>query len=129
METLREVRIRLNLNQSDIAGKIQKSIGEISNYELNNSFPDLEDMIFLENQLKAKIDWLEPLHSSARNKIIQDLNILVNSYPIVPVLKFVIKAIREGQKLGNPANIVSHYANISNTAIEPLFPAGVEPKK
>ena len=125
MATLREVRENLKITQGEISRRTGINIPTFSNYESGHTLPLLEDMVILEKQLGQKIDWGEPLQTPARREMIQNLITLIERYPLMSVLNFGQRALREGTKIGNPGVVISHYTRASGDTQEPLLPSDI----
>ena len=113
MATLKEIRTNKGLTQGEISSKTNISIPLLSNYETGAALPPLEDMVVLQNQLGQKIDWEESLTPVKRQKIIQDLTTLTERFPLLTVLNFAQRALRDGMKINNPGSFIRHYAQAS----------------
>ena len=130
METLKEVRTRLGLSQSDIARQLNATIPAVSNYENGQTLPAVEDMILLERSFSQRLLWDESISPADKQEIIRGLTTLMEKYPVSSVLTFASKALREGQRMGKPAGLITFYVNVSRglEEEEPLPPTGVKSK-
>jgi len=119
MQTLRQIRANLGLNQSQVATKIGTSIPQYSLYESGQALPILEDMIILERNFGQKIDWEENLTPKQKHDIVQNIICLAENYPLSVVLTFAQKALKEGQKVNDPGVLIQTYVNASGVNDEP----------
>jgi len=127
METLKEIRTRLGLSQSDIARQLHTTIPAVCNYENNQTLPPVEDMILLERSFSQRLQWNENLSALDKQETIRGLTTLMEKYPVSSVLIFAQKALREGQRMGHPAGLIKFYANAAcGFDEEPLPPIGVK---
>lgn len=97
MATLRQLRMKLNLKQSDLASLLKVNPPEISNYENGTKLPILEDMIILEKYFAHKITWQNPHSIKAKQESIQDIVELSEKYPIEAVLEFAARHYRRSR--------------------------------
>ncbi len=128
METLKEIRIRRGLRQSDIADRIQRLPYEVSNYESGAALPDMEDALIIEKTLSEKILWREPLQVKEKREAIQCLIALSERYPLEMVLDFGRRALKEGSKIGDPVCLIRHYAKVAGVMHDvepPMMPPGL----
>lgn len=123
MQTLREIRESLGISQTEVANKSNITSPDLSRYESGQLPPDVEDMVILERIFSQKINWSpnEKIEEQARGNIIDCFNALTNHYPLISVLRFLERSIREGQKFGKPDKFILHFTSLSQE-IKPLLP-------
>ncbi len=79
-------------------------------------------MIGLEHNFTQRIKWNETIDQYEKQEIIRELMVLMENYPLSSVITFATKALKEGQRLGNPGLLINHYAGVAQRLdIEPLI--------
>lgn len=123
MPTLKELRENLNLNQSQVAQKLNITVPQLSNYETGAVVPPLEDAIILERNFNQKIEWTDTVNLRQKTVIMNCLMTLAENYPLQSVLNFAVKYLREGQRIGVPEKFIEHYSKVAEEFnIKPLYP-------
>jgi transcriptional regulator with XRE-family HTH domain len=123
MQTLKQIRAGLLLNQSDIASKLNLSVPSFSLLENGQTVPSIEDMIYLEKEFGQRIDWSpnEKIDIKAKQNILSTINALSRHYPMISVLNFSQKYIRDDRS-GSPDKIFLWYEKVAHlNDIKPLI--------
>ena len=127
MHTLKEIRSRLGINQSEVARIINVSVPQYSTYENGQAIPCVEDMIILERQFGQKIEWNDTVNPDDKSEIMKSLTTLSESYPLSAVLIFAQKYLREGIKIGRPGRLINLFAESADEYnIPPLEQTGLK---
>ena len=100
MASLKEIRNCLGISQGEVAKKLSIAISQFSLYESGQAVPTVEDMILLEREFSTPIDWPETLTESEKAEIMENLTTLSQHYPLMAVLTFAQKWLRQDNKLG-----------------------------
>jgi transcriptional regulator with XRE-family HTH domain len=134
MSTLRELRTAMKWNQSDMAKVINTNAPAYCNIENGLATPIMEDMVIFEKKFNQRIDWEENISLEEKAEIMVGIQTLVALYPISAVLTFTQKALREGQRLGQPAILIKNYASmaariVDEEVIKPIPPTGIKFKE
>lgn len=124
---LKDARIRMGANLSEVANKLSVSVPTLCNYENGAALPTIEDMVNAENLFNKKLDWSlsETIDGEARQTIISAFNALSQRYPLQAVLNFMLRSIKSDQKSGKPDRMISYYASRSYR-IQPMLLPGVK---
>jgi transcriptional regulator with XRE-family HTH domain len=129
--TLKEFRESSGITQGQLSQLTDINIPTLSNIEAGNITPTLEDLIIIEKNLRRRLDWEENLTPRQKHDIVQNLIFLSENYPLVAVLNFAQRNLKEGIKLGDPGKLISHYTSVSGASDhgEPLYPPGIQIQK
>ena len=120
METLKTLRERNNLTQTQIGDYIKLPASQISLFENGQSLPDLEDCVLLEKKFNECIQWNECLSPARKFETVQAIIDLSQKYPIEMVLEF---ASRQFRRESYPDTMIVNYARMSGAdEPEPLLP-------
>jgi transcriptional regulator with XRE-family HTH domain len=131
MNKLKEIRMALGMTQSEMAMVINTGQTSYSQFENGVATPILEDMCLYEKKFKQRIDWNDKLSVQQKAEITAGILTLCEYYPVMSVLVFCQKALREGQRMDDPAILIRNYANIASRIVpdvEPLLPTGIKTK-
>lgn len=114
MVTLKTIRTKNRLNQNEVASKLNISIPALSLYE-SGATPVLEDMVNAESLFGQILDWSanETIDPISRKTIIRAFIALSRRYPLVSVLNFIQRALKQDSKSGDPSRTISHYTSMS----------------
>lgn len=114
MNTLKDIRIKKGLNQNELASKLKINVPTLSLYE-SGTLPMLEDMINAEAIFDQYLDWskAESIDPLSKENIIKAFGNLARRYPLLSVLNFIQKNLKQDLKSGDPSRTISHYASKS----------------
>lgn len=121
MTTLKELRKRNGLKQSDVAVKIGRSLSDYSLYETGSALPRLEDIAVLENYFGGKIEFEDPFTPLERRQVIQNIITLLENYPLHSVFGFAARAMKRPD-VG--ISLIKHYSKLAYKE-PPLMPGDV----
>ncbi len=116
--TLREVREKNGLLQSDVAKLINTYTSVISTFESETALPDLEQAIILEKEFNTRIAWKDDLSPRAKHEVVQSVIELCEKYPLPMVAEFFARVYRRNQ---SPENFILHYAEVTNREPDPMM--------
>jgi len=125
METMKQLRERLGISQIEVATQTNIPAPILCNYESGQAIPSIDDMIILERAFGGYLDWSrnEKINTNARENILNCITELSVHYPLISVLNFVQKYIKEGNRFGEPDKFIMYYTKIAReTEIEAMLP-------
>jgi transcriptional regulator with XRE-family HTH domain len=123
MNTLKDLRIKKGLSQTQLANAVKVQQGLISAYESGVSLPDLETMISLESELGGKVAWEEKLNPKQKFDTVQAIIDLCQRYPTQAAVDFAARAFRREK---SAVALITFYASVAlGNEREPLPPTGV----
>jgi transcriptional regulator with XRE-family HTH domain len=119
MATLKQLREHHGITQSVLANELHTSVPIISNYETGVSLPIFEDMVCLENQFQQAIEWDEKIEYRTKKQVVSMISVLSEHYPLVTVLNFILRAVRDHSKYGSEARLLNHFYSAAMERHEP----------
>lgn len=116
MGTLKEIRLQSEMTQGELSKRTGIHQTTICGYEAGNIQPKLEDIMAIDKAFKQHVEWPETYSPEIKDEI----NILLQYYPVSTVINFCARWLREDINYG--ANMIKHYAYVTSKGMEPLEP-------
>lgn len=123
LKSLRELR---GMSQALLSQRTGIPQAYISHAETGAGELDLDSVILIENELDARVNWVDSFSPAEKVQVLQALADLASRFPLVTVLKFGVEALSDKREKV-PVKKLAIYAQIATRGIgEGLLPPGVE---